>query len=139
MKDEHKKPPRSVNEIGIHIGYIREDLAEMKKTLESSMHNFASKEEVHTLRDDLNDVADDVEALKLFKTQQDTSFWNNTGKAVERSLIGLLAAGMIWVISQNAIQTQQISNTKQLLKDQQNIESSQQRQIDELKEQENGL
>lgn len=37
MKDnEHDRPPKTVSEIGIHIGYIRDDLAEIKKSLRDS-------------------------------------------------------------------------------------------------------
>lgn len=31
--DEHEQPPKTVPEIGIHIGYIRDDLKEIKEAL----------------------------------------------------------------------------------------------------------
>ena len=34
--DEHKQPPKTVAEIGIHVGYIREDLQEIKDVLRNS-------------------------------------------------------------------------------------------------------
>lgn len=36
MGDEHKTPPKTVPEIGIHIGYMREDLQQIKDTLANS-------------------------------------------------------------------------------------------------------
>ena len=33
MPEEHKQPPKTVAEIGIHIGYMSEDLKEIKEAL----------------------------------------------------------------------------------------------------------
>ena len=33
IDEEHKQPPKTVAEIGIHIGYISEDLKELKSLL----------------------------------------------------------------------------------------------------------
>lgn len=33
VDEEHKNPPKTVQEIGIHIGYMREDLHEIKQAL----------------------------------------------------------------------------------------------------------
>ena len=53
--EEHKQPPKTVTEIGIHVGYIREDLQEIKDALKNS----PSRKE----HDDLKARVDKVEEL----------------------------------------------------------------------------
>lgn len=135
MKDEHNKPPTTVREIGIHLGYLREDIEKMNNKIEDAINNYATKVEVEELKGEVHEIQVKVESLMEFKTKEENSFWNNTGKNIERSIIGLLAAGMLGVIIQNVNQSQQIGTAKELLKQTQAAESLQQRQIDELKEQ----
>lgn len=47
--DKHKKPPQTVTEVGIHVGYLREDVSDIKTLLESHMELAATKVEVRTL------------------------------------------------------------------------------------------
>lgn len=58
-EDEHNKPPKTVAEIGIHIGYIREDLLEIKESLKGtpSRNEFVALEKRVTL---LESVVDGV-------------------------------------------------------------------------------
>ena len=52
---EHKQPPKTVAEIGVHIGYINETLSEIKKKIDDSPsrseHNLL-KDRVKTLEED---------------------------------------------------------------------------------------
>ena len=46
MPEEHKQPPQNVKEVGIHIGYLREDIGDLKALLENHIVNSATKAEV---------------------------------------------------------------------------------------------
>ena len=35
MPEDHKQPPQNVKEVGIHIGYLREDISDVKALLEN--------------------------------------------------------------------------------------------------------
>lgn len=134
MKDEHNKPPTTVREIGIHLGYLREDIEKMNNKIEDAINNYVTKVEVEELKGEISEIQVKVQSLMEFKTKEESSFWNNTGKNIERGIVGLLVAGVLGVIIQNASQSQQIGVAKDLLKQSQAVESSQQRQINELKE-----
>ena len=49
MHDKHKKPPQTVSEVGIHVGYLREDIGDLKLLLENNMAMAATKAEVNAL------------------------------------------------------------------------------------------
>lgn len=46
MPEEHKQPPTNVKEVGIHIGYLREDISDVKALLENHIALAATKTEV---------------------------------------------------------------------------------------------
>ena len=46
MPEEHKQPPQNVKEVGIHIGYLREDIGDIKVLLESHIALAATKADV---------------------------------------------------------------------------------------------
>lgn len=48
-ENQHVEPPQTIKEVGIHIGYMRQDITDMKKLMESLPNGFASKEEVASL------------------------------------------------------------------------------------------
>lgn len=45
--EEHKQPPKTIAELGIHFGYIREDVAELKGILERQTTQMATKAELN--------------------------------------------------------------------------------------------
>lgn len=47
--DEHVEAPQTIKEVGIHIGYMRQDIADVKKLMETLPNGFASKEDVVSL------------------------------------------------------------------------------------------
>lgn len=47
--DEHAEAPSTIKEVGIHIGYMRADISEMKKLIETLPNGFASKDDVLSL------------------------------------------------------------------------------------------
>lgn len=49
MPDDHTKAPTTIKEVGIHIGYMREDLTDLKKVVESFTESAATKAELAAL------------------------------------------------------------------------------------------
>lgn len=52
MQEDHKQPPTSVKEVGIHIGYLREDISDVKALLENHIALAATKADIaaHDIR-----------------------------------------------------------------------------------------
>lgn len=46
MPEEHKQQPTSVKEVGIHIGYLREDIGDVKALLENHISLAATKADI---------------------------------------------------------------------------------------------
>ena len=46
MPEDHKQPPQNVKEVGIHIGYLREDISDVKALLENHIALAASKADI---------------------------------------------------------------------------------------------
>lgn len=46
MPEEHKQPPQNVKEVGIHIGYLREDISDLKALLENHIALAATKADI---------------------------------------------------------------------------------------------
>lgn len=47
--DEHKKAPSTIREVGIHIGYMREDMADLKDAINTFTEHGATKAELQAL------------------------------------------------------------------------------------------
>ena len=64
MPEDHKQPPQNVKEVGIHIGYLREDISDVKALLENHIALAATKSEVaaHDVRiSKLEEIIEKVE------------------------------------------------------------------------------
>ena len=46
MPEDHKQPPTNVKEVGIHIGYLREDIGDVKALLENHIALAATKADI---------------------------------------------------------------------------------------------
>ena len=46
MPEVHKQPPQNVKEVGIHIGYLREDISDVKVLLENHIALAATKADI---------------------------------------------------------------------------------------------
>ena len=46
MPEEHKQPPKTIEGLGIHIEYLREDISELKELLTAQALNSATKADV---------------------------------------------------------------------------------------------
>lgn len=48
--EEHIESPTTIKEVGIHVGYMREDISELKELIKEMPNTFATKSEVTDLR-----------------------------------------------------------------------------------------
>jgi hypothetical protein len=65
MPEDHKQPPKTIEGVGIHIEYLREDISELKELLTAQALNSASKADVaaHDVRiSKLEEIVEKVEA-----------------------------------------------------------------------------
>ena len=65
MPEEHKQPPQNVKEVGIHIGYLREDIGDVKALLENHIAISATKADIaaHDVRiSKLEEIIEKVKA-----------------------------------------------------------------------------
>ena len=46
MPEEHKQPPKTIEGVGIHIEYLREDISELKELLTAQALNSATKADI---------------------------------------------------------------------------------------------
>lgn len=46
MPESHQQPPTNIKEVGIHIGYLREDIGHVKSLLENHMALAATKADI---------------------------------------------------------------------------------------------
>ena len=88
MKD-HDEPPATIKEVGIHIGYMRDDIAELKELVKKMPSAFATKVEMSDLHTDLTDkinfVDGKVNALDRKRWQQNTM----------SAIAGIVLAGLV--------------------------------------------
>lgn len=86
MQDDHIEPPTTIKEVGIHIGYMREDMNELKEMVKQLPNGFASKVDLTAL---------EVRVTKLEKRNdlKNTLQWV---ALVVTTIISILAAYNIW-------------------------------------------
>lgn len=113
MRDEHNKSPTTVREIGIHLGYLREDIEKMNDKIEEAIKNYATKVDVEELKSEVHEIEVKVARLTEFKVQQETSFWNTTGKTIERGAVAAIAAGVLGIVVWTSNQGSQINRVKE--------------------------
>ena len=46
MPEDHKQPPGTIKEVGIHMGYLREDIGDVKALLENHIALAATKADI---------------------------------------------------------------------------------------------
>lgn len=64
MPEEHKQPPTNVKEVGIHIGYLREDIGDVKALLESHIALAATKADVAAHETRISKLEEIIEKVK---------------------------------------------------------------------------
>lgn len=64
MTEDHKQPPTTVKEVGIHMGYLREDISDLKDLLESHIELAATKADLVALSVRVNKLEILVDKVK---------------------------------------------------------------------------
>lgn len=62
--DDHNKPPTTTREIGIHLGYLREDIKDLKETVENIAKGTPSRKEVDELDERITKLEVLVDGIK---------------------------------------------------------------------------
>lgn len=55
--------PSTIKEVGIHLAYMRQDMIEMKKLIQTLPNGFASKEELLSLENRIRKLEDNHDSL----------------------------------------------------------------------------
>ena len=64
MPEEHKQPPTNVKEVGIHIGYLREDIGDVKALLEHHIALAATKADIEGHEVRISKLEEIIEKVK---------------------------------------------------------------------------
>ncbi len=80
--DEHTEAPTTIKEVGIHIGYMRNDISQLKKIMETLPSGFASK-------DDLVNIDKRVLKLETKDGVKSTLLWVVLVASVIFNIIGV--------------------------------------------------
>lgn len=88
MNGEHKQPPRTVKEVGIHMGYMSDDIAELKDLLKKMPEGFATKDQILAVQVKISGLEKRLVSLETKGTIKTTLIW-----------IGLVATTLISVFS----------------------------------------
>jgi len=78
--NDHQEPPATIKEVGIHIEYLRKDMAELKALMESIQKGFVSK-------DDFISHDKRIAKLESFNGLKTTLLW-----------VGLVASAIINIV-----------------------------------------
>jgi hypothetical protein len=84
MPDDHKQAPKTVAEIGIHIGYIRQDLQDIKEAIKDSPS-----------RGEFDNVKEDIEELKVQVDKRVTK----SEAGVVGTVIGVVIAALSFIFN----------------------------------------
>ena len=64
MPEDHKQPPQNVKEVGIHIGYLREDIGDVKALLENHIALAATKADIKAHEGRISKLEEIIEKVK---------------------------------------------------------------------------
>lgn len=64
MQEDHKQPPTSVKEVGIHIGYLRQEISDMKTLLEHHIALAATKADIESHETRISKLEEVIEKVK---------------------------------------------------------------------------
>lgn len=64
MPEEHKQPPTTVKEVGIHLGYLREEIGDMKALLENHIALAATKADMAAHETRISKLEELIEKVK---------------------------------------------------------------------------
>lgn len=64
MPEEHKQPPKTIEGLGIHIEYLREDISELKGLLTAQALNSATKADIQAHEARISKLEEIIEKVK---------------------------------------------------------------------------
>ena len=64
MPEEHKQPPKTIEGLGIHIEYLREDISELKGLLTAQALNSATKADIEAHETRISKLEEVIEKVK---------------------------------------------------------------------------
>lgn len=86
---DHNDPPQTIKEVGIHIGYMREDIQELKELVRSMPTAFATKGELEEVKSELHER---INHTKAEVRQVDRRRWAQSSFS---ALFGAILTGLI--------------------------------------------
>lgn len=95
MQDDHMKPPETIKEVGIHIGYMSRHITELKNLIEDQNKSYATKTELLDFERRNDDRIVNVKAE--IKSLQEWNIWAQriVLGAVLIAVMGLVIKGVI--------------------------------------------
>lgn len=90
MSEDHNKPPETIKEVGIHIGYMRDDIAELKDLLKDG--NYVKSKEFVEYKLEVEKIVTELHLdLETLKKWRDGLVFKIAGMAVTALVLMLLA------------------------------------------------
>ncbi|WOI86003.1 hypothetical protein [Rhodococcus qingshengii] len=95
--NDHNEPPSTIKEVGIHIGYMRDDIAELKELFKNMPTAFATKAELDTLRSEFDEKLDSVETtVKALDIRLGTQ--ENRWNGLNAKIAGYAVTGLVLML-----------------------------------------
>lgn len=88
MENQHKEPPTTVKEVGIHIGYLRDGIHTIEKKLDDVLSIAATKAELARLETRVATIEKELEEIK----DRETSIYRRVTVVVASALVLMVLA-----------------------------------------------
>lgn len=97
MPDDHKQTPTTVKEVGIHVGYLREDIGELKELLSRHIEIAAIKADVKREFERVDGRIDDTEtAIEKISARQSKK--EESENAIYKRVTYIVVAGIVIMV-----------------------------------------
>ena len=97
MPEDHKQTPTTVKEVGIHVGYLREDIGEIKELLSKHIEIAALKADVDREFKRVDERIDEIEvSVEKIGTRQSKK--EESENAIYRRVTYIVIAGIVIMV-----------------------------------------
>lgn len=69
MPEEHNQPPSTIKEVGIHIGYMRQDISDLTDLVREQSKNYATKSDLEAVRNDFEKRVSRLEGWNIWQVR----------------------------------------------------------------------